>query len=109
MSSFNYDYLPSVQSSYGCSYSTLGAYNSGVSQKRYNNNTTARYILPTFGTPPGYKTGYCNMFNTDSCGGQNGGGCATDLSAIGYQNFKNAYNKACNGTCSSQYVSKLCQ
>jgi hypothetical protein len=99
------NYIPSVQSSYGCQYSTLGAYNTGVSQKRYNNATTARYIVPTFSPPAGYKTGYCSILNTDGCGG----GCSGDLGAIGYQNFKNAYDKSCSGTCSSQYVSKLCQ
>jgi hypothetical protein len=102
MSYYN-DYTNSTVNSSPCTYGTLATYNGGCSISS-NPCLGGRVIVPSFGGPPGYQTGYCNAFSQKKCNND-----LCDLSPYGYQLLRNAYAGACSGSCNSQFVSKLCQ
>jgi hypothetical protein len=87
------------------SYGSLNNYNS----MPLSSACTSRYIVPSFGTPPGYTTGYCKSWATCPCtNGVHTGTLGLNVSTGGYQSLSRAYPEGCPGACGSQYVQKLC-
>ena len=74
-----------------CSYTTLSKYNNGAQGMATMPAKSTRYIVPSYGGPPGYNTV--------------GRGIPT---CNGYYDFKQAYGKG-SGGCGGQFISKLCQ
>jgi hypothetical protein len=75
------------------SYSTLSLYtqtsNAYASLSPCSNGTK---IVPTYGTPPGYKTGYCNASSTKD----NSNPDSLKFYKLGYQPLKIAYGGGTN-------------
>ena len=96
-------YISDSMSSSCSNYSSLSNYNgpSAVSA------CTKKYIVPTFSPPPGYNTGYCRSWSKCPCDA-NGNYTGSMTSCGGHSQFKNAYPNNCYGSCSTQYVQKLC-
>ena len=73
---------------------------------------TTRLVVPSFGTPPGFNTGYCRASPSACPCTQDGLPVSAMGSASvgtgGYQKLKNAYPQNCAGACGSQYIQKLC-
>jgi hypothetical protein len=93
----NNEYMgPSVQSS-ACSYATLSRYNNGTQGVLSLNTalpvTSGRYVTPTFSPPPGYNT-ISSRTNAPLC--------------VNYNTIQNAYGNGA-GSCSGNFVAKLCQ
>ncbi len=89
----NNEYMgPSVQSS-ACSYATLSRYNNGTQGVVSLPVTSGRYITPTFNSPPGYNT-ISTRTNTPLC--------------VSYNTIQKSYGSGA-GSCSGNFVARLCQ
>lgn len=87
---------------YSPNYSSLSLYNNTAPMS----SCVKRYIVPTFGTPPGYTTGYCK-------GGWSSAGVVSNnsstMSCGGYNSLQTAYpSNGCGASCGSNYVQRLC-
>ncbi len=87
-------------SQYMNNYSSLSLYNSQAPMT----SCVKRYIVPTFGTPPGYTTGYCKGWSNEGVISNNN----PTTTCGGYSSLQNAYPSSGCASCGSNYVQRLC-